>query len=189
MDKKTRIELLALAGLGVLGYYVMKNSDSINTALSGLIAGSYTPPPQATPYLPLIQSSASSAGVPWQLMAAEIEQESNFDPTAYNPSGASGIAQFEPATAQSLNVDPWDPNSAIPGMANYLASLHSAIGNAGFSSNWALTLAAYDWGIGNVLRALTENLPYTSYPAETRHYVATITKNSGIDASIGAQFA
>ena len=189
MDKKTRIELLALVGLGIVGYYVMKNSGSINTALSGLVAGSYTPPPEATPYLPLIQSSAATAGVPWQLMTAEIQQESNFDPRAFNPSGASGIAQFEPATAKSLNVDPWDPNSAIPGMASYLAQLHNAIGNAGYTPSWALTLAAYDWGIGNVLNALAEQLPYTSYPAETRNYVAVITRNSGIDTALGAQFA
>jgi soluble lytic murein transglycosylase-like protein len=60
-----------------------------------------------------------------------------------------GIAQFMPATAidelGSQNAA-LDPDQVIPGAAHYLAKLYSRTGT------WAGALAAYNWGIGNVLR-------------------------------------
>lgn len=146
-------------------------------------------PPEAAPYKALVLAAAASAGVPWQMMAAEIGQESGWDPNIVNPrSGASGIAQFEPSTAGPLNIDPFDPESAIPGMANYLASLHTQLAARGFSQ-WSYTLAAYDWGIGNVERALSEGTPPSAWPPETRDYVQVITARSGIDQATAALFA
>ena len=172
---KRLIILLAVLG-AVIGAYIVIEEQKLF-------------PSAATPYKALVMSSASAAGVPWQLIAAEIEQESAWNPTAYNQgSGASGIAQFEPATASSLGVDPWDPESAIPGMANYLASLNSQLSGAGFPE-WSYTLAAYDWGIGNVLDALNAGTPPNQWPGETRQYVANITANSGIDKATAALFA
>lgn len=146
-------------------------------------------PPEAEPFKALVLASALSAGVPWALMAAEIGQESGWDPNIVNQaSGATGIAQFEPATAAQLGVDPTDPQSAIPGMAQYLASLHAELSNQGFPQ-WSYALAAYDWGIGNVLRALNEGTPPNAWPNETRHYVQVITSRSGVDQATAALFA
>lgn len=146
-------------------------------------------PPEASDYKSLVLASAASHGVPWQLMAAEIGQESGWDPNIINPaSGATGIAQFEPATAASLGVDPLDPQSAIPGMAQYLASLHAQLSDQGFPQ-WSYTLAAYDWGIGHVLRALQDGTPPDEWPSETRHYVQVITSRSGVDQATAALFA
>lgn len=146
-------------------------------------------PPQAEPYKALVLSSALAAGVPWQIMAAEIMKESKWNPNAYNPdSGASGIAQFEPSTASPLGIDPWNPQSAIPGMANYLASLHKQLSSIGHPE-WSYTLAAYDWGIGHVIRHLQAGVPPNQWPNETRDYVSVITKNSGVDQITAELFA
>lgn len=146
-------------------------------------------PPEAEPFKALVLSAALSAGVPWEMMAAEIGQESGWDPSIVNPaSGATGIAQFEPATAAQLGVDPLDPQSAIPGMAGYLASLHRELSDQGYPQ-WSYALAAYDWGIGNVLHALNAGMPPNTWPQETRHYVSVITSRSGIDQNTAALFA
>lgn len=146
-------------------------------------------PPEAAPYKGLVLAAAAAHGVPWQMMAAEIGQESGWDPNIINPaSGASGIAQFEPSTAAPLGIDPFDPQSAIPGMARYLASLHAQLASRGFSQ-WSYALAAYDWGIGNVERALQDGTPPSSWPDETRHYVQVITSRSGVDTATAALFA
>ena len=189
MQRKTLFELVILGALGALGIVVMKNSQSINDTLSGVFAGSYHWPPESAPYQSLTESSASANGVPVALMAAEITQESGWNPSAYNSSsGASGIAQFEPATAAGLGVDPMDPNSAIPGMANYLAQLNGSLSARGYPQ-WSYTLAAYDWGIGNVERALTDQVPPSSWPNETRNYVRIITSASGVDTATAQLFA
>lgn len=189
MSGRTGIELAILAALGVVGYLVVKNSGSINDALSGVLAGTYNWPPASLPYKALVQSSAANNGVPVALMAAEISQESGWNPDAYNAaSGATGIAQFEPATAADLGIDPRDPTSAIPGMAQYLAQLNGTLSAQGYPQ-WAYTLAAYDWGIGNVTRALSAGTPPSAWPSETRNYVRRITAASGVDTATAALFA
>lgn len=189
MARRTWIEVSILAGLGMVGYFVLKNSGTISDALSGLIAGAYNWPPASAPYKALVQSSAQNNGVPVALMAAEITKESGWNPNAYNAkSGATGIAQFEPPTAADLGIDPTDPNQAIPAMAQYLASLNGTLSGMGYPE-WSYTLAAYDWGIGNVQRALADGTPPSAWPSETRNYVRRITAASGVDTATAALFA
>lgn len=146
-------------------------------------------PPAAAPFKDLVMQSASYSGVPWQLMAAQIGQESAWDPNAYNASsGATGIAQFIASTAADLGVDPTDPASAIPGMANYMRSLYDQLSAAGYAQ-WSYALAAYDWGIGHVLNALNRGTPPDQWPPETRDYVTRITSKYGIDQTTAAAFA
>lgn len=166
--------MLALAaGVGI--YYVIEETKLF--------------PPAATAFKSLVLAAASTYSVPWQLMAAEIAQESAWDPNAYNAaSGATGIAQFEPATAAGLGIDPMDPNQAIPGMARYLSQLNTQLSAAGYSQ-WSYTLAAYDWGIGNVLNALENGVPPDEWPAETRDYVQRIAAASNIDTVTAQAFA
>ena len=169
------IALVIVLAVGIGVYEIMRETELF--------------PPEAAPFKALVLSAALSAGVPWEMMAAEIGQESGWDPNIVNSaSGATGIAQFEPATAAQLGVDPLDPQSAIPGMAGYLAQLHSELSDQGYPQ-WSYALAAYDWGIGNVLHALNAGMPPNTWPQETRHYVSVITSRSGIDQSTAALFA
>lgn len=49
-------------------------------------------------YRDAVEQSAHTAGLPVGIIAAQIQQESGWNPTAISPVGARGIAQFMPAT-------------------------------------------------------------------------------------------
>jgi len=120
--------------------------------------------------------------------------ESAFNPQAMSRVRASGMWQFMPATGrdfelrQNLFRDDRRAVLASTGAAlDYLQRLHARFGD------WHLALAAYNWGQGNVARAIAYNerrrLP-TGYlhlrmPAETRDYVPKLqaVKNIVVDAA------
>jgi membrane-bound lytic murein transglycosylase D len=106
--------------------------------------------------------------------------ESAFNPRAVSSARAAGMWQFMPATGQSFDLkqnafrdDRRDVLASTRAALDYLEQLHRRFGD------WHLALAAYNWGQGNVNRAITRNtkegLPtgYTdlSMPYETREYV------------------
>jgi hypothetical protein len=110
------------------------------------------------------REAATRAGCDPDLFERQIQQESGFDPDAYNPiSGATGIAQivarFHP------DVDPRDPIASLEYAARWMARLHQQYGSYRFA------LAAYNWGPGNVSRwdGRRETLP-----AETQRYLDVI---------------
>ncbi len=98
------------------------------------------------------------------LLAAQLMAESNFNPFAVSPAGASGIAQFMPGTAAAYGLgDPFDPDAAIDAQAHLMSDLLGRFGSV------ALALAAYNAGPAPV--AACDCVP--SYP-ETQAYVARI---------------
>lgn len=134
-----------------------------DTAIPGEVVPTWDYPPEAAPYRALIDAAESQYNLPPKLLGRLLQQESYFNPSAYNAvSGAKGIAQFLDPTARDMGVsDPFDPNQAIPGAAKYLAWLRTQ------TNNWRETLAAYNWGIGNVW-----NKGMSRLPLETRKYLA-----------------
>jgi soluble lytic murein transglycosylase-like protein len=122
-------------------------------------------------YVSLAQADAQSAGIPPDLFVRQINQESGFDPYAYSPAGAEGIAQFEPATAAGLGIDPWDPVQALQGAADLMARYRRNYGG-----DYAKALAAYNGGSGTLNYAIQNCGPFwlSCEPTETRHYVHTI---------------
>lgn len=95
-------------------------------------------------YAAMIAAAAARWGVPPELLAAQIQAESSFNPNAVSPAGAIGIAQFMPSTAQSMGVNPRDPASAIDGMAHLMANYFKKYGS------WSDALVAYHDGPGGV---------------------------------------
>jgi membrane-bound lytic murein transglycosylase D len=107
--------------------------------------------------------------------------ESAFNPQAMSSARASGMWQFMPLTGKDYALkqnmfrdDRRDVLASTRAALDYLSRL-----NKMFGGDWQLSLAAYNWGEGNVKRAIERNqragLP-TDYeslnmPAETRHYV------------------
>jgi soluble lytic murein transglycosylase-like protein len=97
----------------------------------------------------------------WRMYKAQIFVESSFNPNALSPVGASGLAQFMPATwrewspkAGFAGVPANDPEASIMTGAAYMAHLY-----AGWTSprpemdRYCLALASYNAGFGNLLRA------------------------------------
>ncbi|GLS16536.1 transglycosylase SLT domain-containing protein [Hydrogenophaga electricum] len=106
--------------------------------------------------------------------------ESAFNPQAVSSARAAGMWQFMPATGQSFDLkqnmfrdDRRDVLASTRAALDYLQQLHDRFGD------WHLALAAYNWGQGNVNRAITRNQNAgmaTGYndlnmPTETRYYV------------------
>ena len=106
--------------------------------------------------------------------------ESAFNPQAVSSARASGMWQFMPKTGKSFDLkqnafrdDRRDVQASTRAALDYLERLHKMFGN------WHLALAAYNWGEGNVGKAIARNkragLPtgYTdlNMPMETRMYV------------------
>lgn len=124
----------------------------------------------ASSYVSLAQADAQSAGIPPDLFERQINQESGFNPYAYSPAGAEGIAQFEPGTAAGLGINPWDPVQALRGAADLMASYYRTYGD------YAKALAAYNGGSGRLSEAVRNCGPawLSCEPAETQHYVHVI---------------
>ncbi|NJQ00099.1 C40 family peptidase [Streptomyces zingiberis] len=111
------------------------------------------------------------------LLAAQLYQESGWNPKAQSPAAAQGIAQFIPGTwaahgkdaNQDGKADVWDPEDAIPSAAAYDCSLAEAVKGVPGDLTENM-LAAYNAGPYAVIK-------YGGVPPyeETRNYVKRIT--------------
>jgi cell wall-associated NlpC family hydrolase len=125
---------------------------------------------------PLRTSGIPAQYVPWverageecpqitpSVIAAQIQEESNWDPAAVSLKGAEGIAQFLPGTFATWgrnddgtgNVSPFNPLDEIMAQGRYdcaLAAQMTTLRSQGVVSGSILdlTLAAYNAGTGNV---------------------------------------
>ena len=106
--------------------------------------------------------------------------ESAFNPQAVSSAKATGMWQFMPRTGKDFDLkqnvfrdDRRDVLASTRAALDYLQKLHGMFGD------WHLALAAYNWGEGNVGKAIARNQrnglgsAYTdlSMPMETRFYV------------------
>jgi Transglycosylase SLT domain/D-alanyl-D-alanine carboxypeptidase/Putative Flp pilus-assembly TadE/G-like len=92
-------------------------------------------------YAPAIARAAQRWSVSGALLAAQLYEESHFNPFARSPAGAQGIAQFMPGTAADYGLaDPFDAGRAIDAQAHLMRDLLRAFGAV------PLALAAYNAG-------------------------------------------
>lgn len=130
-------------------------------------------------YLYHIIEEVEKRGMPTELALLPFI-ESAYNPQAMSSAKASGMWQFVPATGREYalkqNVfrdDRRDVLASTQAALDYLQNLHTMFGD------WHLALAAYNWGQGNVQRAIKRNqranrpTDYASLrmPAETSYYV------------------
>ncbi|GCE15913.1 lytic transglycosylase domain-containing protein [Tengunoibacter tsumagoiensis] len=166
-----------LALVGVMGFQAITNAPQAHAAAaqpstSSTIQYVQTSPVAAvSPYVATARAAATRHGINPDLFVRQIQQESGFNPNARSSAGAIGIAQFMPATAASMGVNPRDPNAALDGAARLMAD-----NNRMYGGDYAKALAAYNAGPGTVNAAVRAGgarwLAYT--PAETQHYVHVI---------------
>lgn len=112
-----------------------------------------------------LKSAAAHTGVPYPLLAAVAHVESRYKPDAVSPRGAMGLMQLMPETAKHLGVTrPFDPLQSALGGATFLKRMFGKYGG------WPETLAAYNWGPGNVDR----HRPQAQWPSSVQRYVASV---------------
>jgi hypothetical protein len=113
----------------------------------------YTSAPQFNPslvpngYGQLIAEVASANGVDPGLLAGLVRVESGFNANAVSRSGAIGLGQLMPGTAQELGVNPRDPRQNLQGAARYLRKMTDM-----FAGDQTAALRAYNQGPGNQQR-------------------------------------
>ena len=130
-------------------------------------------------YLYYIVVEVEQRGMPLEIALLPMV-ESAYNPVAMSSSRASGIWQFMPSTGShyGLKQNFWfdsrrDVIAATDGALTYLQKLYAQF------NDWQLALAAYNWGEGNVARAIERNqkagkpTDYASLPLaeETRNYL------------------
>ena len=122
-------------------------------------------------YVALARADALQADIDPDIYVRQINQESGFNPNAVSPAGAIGIAQFMPATAAGLGIDPHDPNASLRAAALMMSRL--LVDSQG---DYRQALAAYNAGSGAVQAAISRcGARWLScVPQETQHYVAAI---------------
>lgn len=132
-------------------------------------------------YRTMIQRVMAEEGVPQDLIYLAVA-ESGFQPRALNArSGAGGMWQFMPhgeygLTRNGYIDERFDPEKSTRAYARYMKFLYDQLGD------WYLAMAAYDWGAGNVQRAVQktgyadfwELYKRNNLPGETKNYVPEI---------------
>ncbi len=124
--------------------------------------------------LPIYQAAAVEYGVPWQILAAINEIETNYGTDlSVSTAGAEGWMQFMPSTwlqygVDALNAgyaDPYNPVDAIFAAARYLRA-------AGASQNLERAILAYNHSQEYVDSVLLRAKLISSYPTPV---IATLT--------------
>ncbi len=136
---------------------------------------------RAGKYKTMIQRVLKEEGVPQDLLYQAVA-ESGFRTQVVNPkSGAAGMWQFMPYGTYGLERTGWyderfDPEKATRAYARDIKKTYAQLGD------WYLAMAAYDWGTGNIQRAV-QRTGYVDFwelyrrnnlPQETKNYVPII---------------
>lgn len=120
-----------------------------------------------------VEAAAAESGLSVALLAAQIEQESGWNPDAVSVAGAQGISQFMPGTWDTWGQggDVFDPDDAIPAQGRLMGHLYDFVEEyaSDEEDQIRLTLAAYNAGPGAV-QEFGGVPPYS----ETEAYVRTI---------------
>ncbi len=126
----------------------------------------------------VLQAGSMCPAAPPSIIAAQIEQESNWNPDAVSPAGAEGISQFMPGTWPNWSLpgqSPFDPAAAIPAQGRYDCAIAAQLqpgqqaGLFGSLDLTSLMLAGYNAGPAAVIAA--KGIPNNG---QTPDYVAKI---------------
>ena len=148
---------------------------------------------RASLYLYHVVQELEKRGMPTELALLPVI-ESAFNPQALSSANAAGIWQFIPLTGREFNLkqnlfkdERRGVLASTDAALTYLQRLYTMFGD------WHLALAAYNWGEGNVQRAIQKNQSLgkaTDFeslaelmPAETRNYVPKLQAVKNIVAN------
>lgn len=176
---KRSVVMLGMIALCVFAYYLYQTTP--HTTFAKMLVstpasdGTVVPRSVYSNYRTLARYDAQQAGINPDIFEQQIQQESGFQPEVISKAGAIGIAQFEPATAKGLGIDPYDPVSSLAGAAHYMARLV-----AFYHGSYAMALAAYNAGPDAVSYAVNHGgANWRAWlPLETQRYLLIILGGS-----------
>ena len=123
-----------------------------------------TSAPADSAYYETIRQAAGKFGVDPKLVSAVAEVESGFQQGAVSATGAVGVMQLMPETAESLGVNPYDAAQNINGGAQYLKQMLDT-----FDGDGRKAVAAYNAG-PEAVKEYGGVPPYS----ETQQYVSSV---------------
>lgn len=141
------------------GTGVISNTYPVETPDAAVHEG-----PAYDTYDNIIAYYCTEYGVDPELVRIVIQKESEFNPNAVSRSGAIGLMQLMPETAEALGVeDPYNPWDNIMGGVKFLSQLFDM-----FGGDLELTLAAYHAGPtavkkNNRVPHIPETIEYVDY--------------------------
>jgi membrane-bound lytic murein transglycosylase F len=105
-----------------------------------------------SPYDNLIKKYAKKYGFDWRLIAAQMFQESKFNPKAKSWAGARGLMQLMPRTARSMGFYKlYKPDVSVHAGVKYLAKLSRRFGpTLPVRDRTWFALASYNAGYGHI---------------------------------------
>ncbi|MBO6555879.1 MAG: lytic transglycosylase domain-containing protein [Pseudomonadales bacterium] len=151
----------------VRGYTLLTKRDTFNN-VGHIVADRPIETGGPSKFQTHIRAASNRYMVDPALVEAIIQVESSFRPHAVSSSGATGLMQLMPGTAQDLEVyDRYDPRQNIHGGVRYISELMER-----FDNDLTMVLAAYNAGPNAVARhnGIPPNKP------ETRRYVQKVMK-------------
>ncbi len=132
---------------GLLEKYVEKH-DRLAEARSDSVGQ----PGTISPFDGIVRVYGQKHGIDWRLIAAQMYQESRFDPRAKSWVGALGLMQVMPTTGAEMGFsDLFEPDSNVQARVKYLARLMESFDRKiPMKQRVRFALAAYNAGIGHV---------------------------------------
>ncbi|MGB5979914.1 MAG: transporter substrate-binding domain-containing protein [Cyclobacteriaceae bacterium] len=135
-----------------------------------------------SPYDSLIQNAALKIGWDWKLLAAQVYQESKFDPYAQSWAGAVGLMQLMPSTADSYGTkNLYSPQQSLRAGVMHIEFLQKMWASkvADSTERVKFILASYNVGAGHVLDARKLCRKYEKDPEnweDVRHFLILKSK-------------
>jgi soluble lytic murein transglycosylase-like protein len=165
--------LYALASRQQLSNIAQSGVDTVTAALSG-----WKSVQQGPRWLAALNAAEARYGIPPDLLARVAYQESHFRPdiitgATVSPAGALGLMQLMPAYFASVQVPrPYSDSDTLAQIEEAARELRRLYGHF---NDWLISVAAYNWGQGNVDHALAASVNGPlKLPAETNNYVAQV---------------
>jgi soluble lytic murein transglycosylase-like protein len=164
-DRDGVVHIVNTVPHGVSAQLLVRGGNAPRTG-APIVAPQDRDPQRYVRYDEWIRQASTLYQIPEQLVRAVIKVESDYDPRAVSVSGARGLMQLMPDTAERMQVRDIDnPRENIFGGVRLLRILANA-----FNGDLSLTIAAYNAGPDAVMR-------HGGIPPfeQTKNYVVKVT--------------